>query len=119
VFVRGDVNVKPIASMTRDIKVDFWLDYLYKQREAVLGVPKIFLGECITGDALISTAAGLKPLEEIEAGAKVLTFVNGNMKLKKVLRKFKQGKKKVYILKTAAGKHVKATGNHKFLKILN
>jgi hypothetical protein len=45
VFTRGDVNVKPLTSLTRDIKVDFWLNYLYKQREAVLGVPKIFLGE--------------------------------------------------------------------------
>jgi hypothetical protein len=45
VFVRGDVNVKPIQSMTKDIKIDYWLNYLYKQREAVLGVPKIFLGE--------------------------------------------------------------------------
>jgi hypothetical protein len=45
VFVRGDVNVKPLTSLTKDIKVDFWLNYLYKQREAVLGVPKIFLGE--------------------------------------------------------------------------
>jgi hypothetical protein len=45
VFTRGDVNVKPLTSLTRDIKVDYWLDYLYKQRESVLAVPKIFLGE--------------------------------------------------------------------------
>lgn len=44
-YVRGDVVVEPILSMTKDISVQFWLDYLYKQREAVLGVPKIFLGE--------------------------------------------------------------------------
>ena len=45
VFVRGDVSTEVIQSMTRDINTQFWLDYLYKQREAVLGVPKIFLGE--------------------------------------------------------------------------
>ena len=45
VFTRGDVNVKPLTSLTKDIKVDYWLEYLYKQREAVLGVPPIFLGE--------------------------------------------------------------------------
>lgn len=45
VFVRGDVSIDVIPSMTRDVNVQFWLDYLYKQREAVLGVPKIFLGE--------------------------------------------------------------------------
>ena len=45
VFVRGDVAVDQLQSMTKDVNVQFWLDYLYKQREAVLGVPKIFLGE--------------------------------------------------------------------------
>jgi hypothetical protein len=45
VFIRGDVSTEVIQSMTRDVNVQFWLDYLYKQREAVLGVPKIFLGE--------------------------------------------------------------------------
>ncbi len=45
VFVRGDVVVDVIPSMTKDVNIQFWLDYLYKQREAVLGVPKIFLGE--------------------------------------------------------------------------
>jgi hypothetical protein len=45
VFVRGDVAVDVIPSLTKDVNVQFWLDYLYKQREAVLGVPKIFLGE--------------------------------------------------------------------------
>ena len=45
VFVRGDVAVDVVPSLTKDVNVQFWLDYLYKQREAVLGVPKIFLGE--------------------------------------------------------------------------
>ncbi len=45
VFVRGDVAVDVIPSLTKDVNIQFWLDYLYKQREAVLGVPKIFLGE--------------------------------------------------------------------------
>jgi len=45
VFVRGDVSVDVVPSLTKDVNVQFWLDYLYKQREAVLGVPKIFLGE--------------------------------------------------------------------------
>jgi hypothetical protein len=45
VFVRGDVAVDVVPSLTKDVNVQFWLDYLYKQREAVLGVPKIFLGQ--------------------------------------------------------------------------
>jgi hypothetical protein len=45
VFTRGDVEVKVIQSMTKEINVEWWLDYLHRQRMAVLGVPKIFLGE--------------------------------------------------------------------------
>jgi hypothetical protein len=45
VFIRGDVEAQAIQSMTKEINVEFWLNYLYKEREAVLGVPKIFLGE--------------------------------------------------------------------------
>jgi len=45
VFVRGDVTVDVVQSLTKDVNVQFWLDYLLRQREAVLGVPKIFLGE--------------------------------------------------------------------------
>jgi hypothetical protein len=44
VFVRGDVEVDVVPSLTKDVNVTFWLDYLLRQREAVLGVPKIFLG---------------------------------------------------------------------------
>jgi hypothetical protein len=45
IFVRGDVTVDVVQSLTKDVNVQFWLDYLLRQREAVLGVPKIFLGE--------------------------------------------------------------------------
>jgi len=45
VFVRGDVNVEVIQSLTKDVNVQPWLNYLCTQREAVLGVPKIFMGQ--------------------------------------------------------------------------
>ena len=45
VFVRGDVDVQVIPSLTKDVNITWWLDYLYTQREAVLGVPKIFMGK--------------------------------------------------------------------------
>jgi hypothetical protein len=45
VFVRGDVAVDKIESLSRGANVQFWLNYLYIQRDAVLGVPKIFLGQ--------------------------------------------------------------------------
>lgn len=45
VYVRGDVTVDVISSLTKDVNIQWWLDYLYTQREAVLGVPKIFMGK--------------------------------------------------------------------------
>ncbi|MEM3788294.1 MAG: phage portal protein [Candidatus Bathyarchaeia archaeon] len=45
VFVRGDVEVEVVPSLTKDVNITWWLDYLYTQREAVLGVPKIFMGK--------------------------------------------------------------------------
>ncbi len=45
VVVRGDIDVSSMQSMTRQINVDWWIKYLHDQRQAVLGVPKIFLGE--------------------------------------------------------------------------
>jgi hypothetical protein len=39
------VAVDVVQSMTKDVNLQWWLDYLYKQREAVLGVPKIFMSE--------------------------------------------------------------------------
>jgi hypothetical protein len=45
IFHRGDVTIKPIPSMTRDIKIQWWLEYLHQMREAVMGVPKIFMGQ--------------------------------------------------------------------------
>jgi hypothetical protein len=42
---KHDVKPIPIDSMTRGLKVDWWLNYLLEQRDAQLGVPKIFLGK--------------------------------------------------------------------------
>jgi len=43
-FVRGDVDVQVIPSLTKDVNIEWWLDYLYRQREFALGVPRIFAG---------------------------------------------------------------------------
>ncbi len=45
VFVRGDVKVSQIESLTRTINFEPWMKYLERQRKAILGVPEIFLGE--------------------------------------------------------------------------
>ena len=42
--VKHDVVITPIQSLTSQLKVDWWLNWLEKQRDAQLGVPKIFLG---------------------------------------------------------------------------
>ncbi len=41
----GEVKVTPQGSMTRDLRVEWWIQYLERQRDSQLGVPKIFLGE--------------------------------------------------------------------------
>ena len=43
-FVRGDVDVVVVPSLTKDVNIEWWLDYLYRQREFALGVPRIFAG---------------------------------------------------------------------------
>ena len=43
-FVRGDVDVQVVPSLTKDVNIEWWLDYLYRQREFALGVPRIFAG---------------------------------------------------------------------------
>jgi hypothetical protein len=45
VFVRGDVEVTVVQSMTKEVNIQWWIQYLHTQRQAVLGVPKIFMGE--------------------------------------------------------------------------
>jgi hypothetical protein len=71
VFVRGDVAVDKIESLTRGVNVQFWLNYLYVQRDAVLGVPKIFLGQSegtnrATADVIMQEyVSRLRMLEEI------------------------------------------------------
>jgi hypothetical protein len=42
---KHDVKPIPIDSMTKSLRVEWWLNYLLQQREAQLGVPKIFLGQ--------------------------------------------------------------------------
>ena len=42
---KHDVTPIPIDSMTRGLRVEWWLNYLLTQRNAQLGVPKLFLGE--------------------------------------------------------------------------
>jgi len=45
VFIRGDSAVEPIPSMTRQINIKWWLDYMCEMRQCVLGVPGIFMGK--------------------------------------------------------------------------
>jgi hypothetical protein len=45
IFVRGDITVDQIESLTRTLNFEPWMNYLERQRKAILGVPEIFLGE--------------------------------------------------------------------------
>ncbi|MEM3642040.1 MAG: LAGLIDADG family homing endonuclease, partial [Candidatus Bathyarchaeia archaeon] len=59
-------------SLTKDVNITWWLDYLYTQREAVLGVPKIFMGKsegtnraCYSEDTYVLTGDGWKLHPEV------------------------------------------------------
>lgn len=65
---------------------------------------------CLLEGTLITTKNGLKKIEEIEIGEKVLTH-QGNYK--KVLNTFYQGVKDIYQLKTHKGNTLYLTNNHK------
>ncbi len=43
-FVRGDVEVIPLQGAAKNIKVDWWLQYLQRRRWVALGVPPVALG---------------------------------------------------------------------------
>jgi len=45
IFVRGDITVDQMQSLTRTLNFEPWMNYLERQRKAILGVPEIFLGE--------------------------------------------------------------------------
>ncbi len=44
IFVRGDVEVTPLQGAAKNLKVDWWLQYLQRRRWVALGVPPVALG---------------------------------------------------------------------------
>ncbi|HEX8566018.1 MAG TPA: DNA polymerase [Pyrinomonadaceae bacterium] len=66
---------------------------------------------CITGDALVSTASGLKRMDKIQAGDSVKT-PHG---LKRVLDAWSNGVRPVFEIKLTDGRSIHATADHRFL----
>ena len=48
--VKGDVEVPPMSSLTKDLKAEWSIEYLERQRDSQLRMPKIFLGKTKAAD---------------------------------------------------------------------
>lgn len=68
---------------------------------------------CITGDSLILTTDGLKPVIEL-VGKQFTAVVNGKEYLSTEKGFWKTGTLPVYYIKLQNGEEIRATGNHKF-----
>jgi intein/homing endonuclease len=65
---------------------------------------------CIQGDVQVETREGKKPIRDVIAGEDVLSPIG----FVRVKNKFDQGKKKVVRVKTATGREIICTLDHKF-----
>ncbi|MEM2385658.1 MAG: LAGLIDADG family homing endonuclease [Candidatus Bathyarchaeia archaeon] len=124
VFVRGDVDVEVVPSLTKDVNITWWLDYLYTQREAVLGVPKIFMGKsegtnraCYSEDTYVLTEDGWKLHPEV-GDRKIAVYdpETDSIKFEKPIKLFAydyQGE--MYHFKSRSGVDILVTPEHKML----
>lgn len=67
---------------------------------------------CFTGDTLVLTKDGYKPIKDITIGDYVLEHTNS---YNEVINFFNQGKKKIWEIKPMCSDIIKTTENHKFL----
>ncbi|MEM6981068.1 MAG: LAGLIDADG family homing endonuclease, partial [Planctomycetota bacterium] len=66
---------------------------------------------CVTGDTLVSTAAGYRRI--VDMVGKTLEIINGNGKVVRVEKIFPTGTKPVFKLRTRGGYSVKLTADHR------
>ncbi|HEY6493319.1 MAG TPA: NlpC/P60 family protein [Trebonia sp.] len=86
-----------------------------------LGTPYVWGGTtpggwdcCLTGDTLVTTADGTKPIVDIRAGDRVVTWADGEPEVRRVIRRSEPRYQMTYEVATAS-RSVKASGNHPFL----
>jgi hypothetical protein len=125
VFVRGDVAVDVVPSLTKDVNIQWWLDYLYKQREAVLGVPKIFLGEsegtnraCYSEDTSVLTENGWKLHNQVVPNEKIAIYdpTHDTIRFEKPLKLFAYDyNSEMYHLTSQGRVDILVTPEHKML----
>lgn len=66
---------------------------------------------CFSGDTLVTTITGVKPIKDIKVGERVLTH---NSKFKEVLNVWEKESEDLYKLKYQGSDELKVTSNHKF-----
>jgi hypothetical protein len=76
--------------------------------------------QCMTGDTQVLMADGLeKPLREIKHGDSVASYKDGGLVAAKVLNWVNQGSDRIFAIKTASGKLLRANERHPFLVLRN
>jgi hypothetical protein len=73
-------------------------------------------GACFLSGTKVATPGGEKAIEKVKVGDKVLSFdpITQKLKINTVADNFVKDSNSYYIIKTASGKTVKATGEHPF-----
>jgi deoxycytidine triphosphate deaminase len=76
----------------------------------------VCLGKCVTGDTRVVDAdtGAYVPITEMRWGKKTLAFDGSQLRAAKVSDFIPQGVREVFELRTRAGLHIRATGNHPF-----
>jgi hypothetical protein len=98
-------------------KIDF-TDMLYlplKHQLRCFTYRTVFIDECVTGDAIITTTNGDVKLEDIKVGDVVLAYDEnlGRNVWDRVVNKWDKGIKKILEIKTKSGQSIRCTTNHK------
>lgn len=100
------------------------MDHLIDYAKSWLGVPYIWGGQgrdgidcCLTGETLIQSSDGFKKIKDFESGDNVVSYKEGKIKKCRVVSVHKNGLKPVFKVRTTAST-IRATANHKFLKVM-
>lgn len=82
---------------------------------------KYSFNKCLSGDTLVQTKNGVKEIEYINTGDKVLSYDvdNDDIIETEVKELHRNGMKKIYSIETDTGEIIKCTLDHKFLATNN
>ena len=75
----------------------------------------LFVDECVTGDAKISTPSGFVRLEDVTVGVEVMCYDGQKVVVRPVTKVWSRGPKSILRLITSTGRSIRCTENHPVL----